>query len=512
MIRQRNSPAFSGHTVLSGCVRLTGWVMVLTMGWTWTPYAAATSVPGDGDIKKFIDRYLAIETTVVPGSIDIDVKDGIVMLSGSVSNLLQRNQVKRVTGSVVGVRSVVDNIRVEPAVRDDKAIARDVLAILPPLPPDRKAVIGVNVKNGVVTLNGRVDSWVLSRLADRRAMSVKGVSRIVNQIDVSPGTHRDDQLIRADVERRLAADLYVDASSIEVAVNNGRVSLAGTVRTLAQKHRSVDDAWIAGVVEVDDRKLSVDWRTAIPTLRSSPYVHQPDETISRAVRDALRLDPRMTSPIPEVSVVNGAVTLSGVVETLYAKQAAEADALNTTGVWRVINRLQLRYRDFPPDKAVEQLIRDVFRRDAELDGLDINVAVVDHHLTLTGNVENMSQKIRAVNIASRIDGVLAVDDRIQVASSAQTASDSDMHAAITDELYWSPYVDSDPIHVIVTDGQAVLTGRAVNRFVARMAVINAFEGGARSVRTRLKLKNGGTYAEHLMQKPADPLLDTGLWP
>lgn len=75
----------------------------------------------------------------------------------------------------------------------------------------------------------------------------------------------------------------------------------------------------------------------------------------------------------------------------------------------------------------------------------------------------------------------------------------------------SKRVGSDQIHVIVTNAQAVLTGRAANRFVARMAVTNAFEEGARSVRVQIELKNGGTDAGHLTQKQAVPLLDSGLW-
>jgi hypothetical protein len=116
---------------------------------------------------------------------------------------------------------------------------------------------------------------------------------------------------------------------------------------------------------------------------------------------------------PAVSVVNGEV-FQGAVETLYAKQAAEHVARHTTGVWRVDNQLRQRARGFPGDNVVADKIRDVFRRDAEIDERMIEVAVTEHHARLSGTVETMGQKIRAANIASPIRGVLALDNQIAV--------------------------------------------------------------------------------------------------
>ena len=473
--------------------------------------AAAGSPPGDSDIRRSVRRYITTETSIAPENLEIHVKDGIVVLSGTVSNLLQQDQAGRIAESVRGVRSVVDNTRVQPVVRDDGAIARDVRAALPRLSSDRKAEINVDVSGGVVTLEGTADSWVLSRLAVRRAMSVRGVTKIVNRIDVSPGLHRSDEAIDADIERRLFADLHVDASNVEVAVRNGRVTLSGTVTTAAEKRRAAENAWIAGVVSVDDRQLRVKWPDETQMKRASPYIHLSDPEILRAVKDALRMDPRITAANPVVSVDNGAVRLSGVVDTLYAKRAAEADALNTTGVWKVDNQLELRYRAFPPDQDVARMIRDVFRRDAELHARNIQIAVKDNHIRLSGSIPTMGQKVRAENIAAQIEGVLTLDNQIRVDAPEKKASDADLKAAIQDELFWSPYVDSDRITVTVAGGQAVLTGRATDRFAARIAVLNAFEGGARSVRARLAMETGETFVHGYEHRPASAGPATVFW-
>lgn len=475
--------------------------------------AAASPQPDDGEIRRAIRQFLAAETAVPIEDIGIHVDDGVVMLSGSVANLLQKDQAERIAESVRGVRAVVDNTRVVPTLREDDDVARDVRAVLARSAPLGIGEIMVGVKGGVVTLQGTVDSWVRSRLAERRAMSVRGVTKIVNKIAVSPGGHRDDRTIQADVIRRLKADLYLDASDIEVRVKDGRVHLEGSVRTAAEKRRAAENARIAGVIAVEDSRLIPKWPSKNRLKRSSPYIQQSDRAILQAVEDALRMDPRVNAANPNVSVVNGAVSLSGVVDTLYAKRAAEADALNTTGVWKVDNQLRLRYRAFPPDEEVERLIRDVFRRDAELHALDLDVNVTDNHVILSGSVDTMGQKVRAENIASQLEGVLTLENRIQVTPDEKTASDSDIRAAIEDELFWSPYVDSDRITVTVANGRALLKGEVANRFVGRIAVQNAFEGGAQTVQTQLALNDGGTFAQRFLEKPGPSGLDAalGLW-
>jgi len=449
----------------------------------------------DDTIRRSIERHVVAEAALSQDKVDIKVEDGIAMLSGSVNNLLKKSRVRQIAESIRGVRSVVDTVAVTPVIRKNEAIARDVRASLAQFPPDRGLDVSVSVDRDIVTLKGVADSWVLSRVAVYQAMSIKGVSKVVNQIDVKTRLERDDPDIALDVKRRLAADLYVDDALIEVTVKDGQVTLEGIVGTAAEKRRAAENAWISGVVTVDDRHLMVDWLEKDRMRRDSPYIRQTDQAILQAVKDALLMDPRVNAYNPDVSVTNGQVILSGAVDTLYAKQAAEDDAINTTGVWRVDNQLQLRYRSFPPDNQVKAMIEDVFQRDAELHAIDIDVAVKDNHARLSGSVDSMGQKVRAENIASQIEGVLTLDNRLTVKAKADSTSDADIKAAIVDELFWSPYVDSDRISVTVKDGQAVLKGTAASRFVAHTAVQNAFEGGAETVRTDLVLDDGSTLNE-----------------
>jgi hypothetical protein len=67
------------------------------------------------------------------------------------------------------------------------------------------------------------------------------------------GYTRSDERIKEDVSDRLTDDWYVDASEIEVTVNNGEVTLSGTVDSRQAKRRAediVDD--ISGVRHVQN--------------------------------------------------------------------------------------------------------------------------------------------------------------------------------------------------------------------------------------------------------------------
>jgi osmotically-inducible protein OsmY len=63
-------------------------------------------------------------------------------------------------------------------------------------------------------------------------------------------------------------------------------------------------------------------------------------------------------------------------------------------------------------------------------------------------------------------------------SAATVRSEWEIVEDIRDELFWSPFVDSDDIMVTVDDGTATLTARVESLDERCAATENAFEGGA----------------------------------
>jgi hypothetical protein len=107
----------------------------------------------------------------------------------------------------------------------------------------------------------------------RRLRSMRGGQRgraPRDAIPSEPGSS-DDERIRADVMQRLADDMYVDASAIEVAVDNGVVTLNGEVENRPEKRLAEDCAdEVAGVRDVVNALRIREPRDRSPDPRGGP--------------------------------------------------------------------------------------------------------------------------------------------------------------------------------------------------------------------------------------------------
>jgi osmotically-inducible protein OsmY len=449
----------------------------------------------DRGVTLFVETVLMREESVSWHLIDVHTKEGIVTLSGSVDNILAKERAASIAGRVKGVRSVLNNLTVEPVPRSDGEVYEDMMRALLEDPATEVYEVSPQVKDGVVTLTGTVDSWQEKRLCEQVAKGVKGVRDIQNKIEVAPRAKRSDTQIEADIKSRLDWDVWVDDALLTVDVKNGEVKLSGKVGSAAEKSRAFIDAWVPGVKAVDHSGLEVDWSTRDALRRYTP---RSDGEIERAIKDAFRYDPRVSPFSVEVIADYGVATLTGVVDNLKARRAAEEVASNTAGVWRVKNRLRVRPPDGPPagpkplrfDTAIAEKVRAGLARDPYVEQHEISVLVSNHGVVLNGTVDSQYEKLRAEDVASRVQRVVAVRNNLSVRDLWTEKDDWEIKEDVEDELWWSPYVDSDEVVVTVQDGVVALVGVVDRLRDRRMATENAYEGGARKVRNYLKVRNG----------------------
>jgi osmotically-inducible protein OsmY len=484
-----------------------GWSLVaivaLAVG-VGTPAAAAPI--SDADITRAVEDEYMNDLTVPYDDINVVTVEGIVTLSGAVSHLAAKQRAAAIAEQVKGVRSVVNELTVEPAWQlSDGTIERDVIAALQYDPATESWEIGVDVSDGTVTLTGAVDSWTESQLAEQSAAQVKGVREVVNNIEVEYDATRSDSEIQAEVEQSLRWNVLVDDALIDVDVDDSVVTLTGTVGSAAEKLEAGADAWVTGVEAVNVDDLSVERWARDDDLRHDMSAEVTDVAIADAVDDALFYDPRVTAREIDITVSNGTVTLRGDVPTLRAKRAAAQDARNTVGVIDVDNRIRVRAVTPMTDMEVAEAVADAFERDPYVERYEIGVTVVDGVATLSGAVDTYFEKVRAENLASQALGVVRVSNHLDVEytrdplitdpylddfairdytwydySPPRTVNelDAEIREDIRDELFWSPFVDSDAVTVTVDDGTAHLTGTVDSWGERSAATENAYEGGA----------------------------------
>ncbi len=174
-------------------------------------------------------------------------------------------------------------------------------------------------------------------------------------------------------------------------------------------------------------------------------------------------------------------TLTGTVDDLRAKTAAENLSENIVGVWDVNNYLRVAAPSSVSDAALEQDLAGALIRDTDVDRFDISVSVVNGHAHLYGDVDTEFEKEQAERIAETIDGIVDVSNYLTVEDDWDMEEDWEIAEDIRDELFWSPFVDSDDVTVVVVDGVATLTGTVETLGERTAAVENAYEGGARLV-------------------------------
>ncbi|MFW6107168.1 MAG: BON domain-containing protein [bacterium] len=454
-----------------------------------SPALAATGKEvTDEQITRAIETELALDDSVSAHLIDVETANGVVTLSGSVDNALGRDRAVEIAQAIKGTRSVVNRIKIKPVERTDEQIRDDVVAALAVDPAADAYQLDVQVQDAVVTLKGSVDAWAEKQLALNVAKGVRGVRDVKDEMDVEYEAERRDAEIQAEVKRRLEMDARVDDALVDVKVDQGKVSLTGTVGSAAEKSRARTDAWVTGVESVDATDLQVKWWAREEMKRARQAVTASDEKIKKAVKDALLYDPRVFSFKPQVEVDGGVVTLKGEVEDLKAKRAAEEDARNTVGVWKVENRLRVRPKERPSDAQLAQQVRDALKRDPYVERHQINVSVLNGKAYLYGTVDSDFEKWQADDVAARVSGVVEVQNNLTVSEAWTWKDDWKIRQDIESNLYWNPYVDEESVAVAVEDGVATLTGTVDSWYERRRAADEAWEAGAKSVINELRVR------------------------
>jgi len=459
----------------------------------------------DQSITDKIEDELLFDPGVSPTGIDVSTADGIVTLEGTANNILAKDRAARIAETVKGVRSVVNRIQVEPAAtRSDAEIRKDVETALLNDPATESYEVTAQVNDGVVELEGTVDSYQERMLAEKVVKAVRGVTGIANEIEISIDTERPDGEIENEIRQVLKWDRFVDHNLITVDVDDGAVDLSGIVGSAAEKRQARTEAWVAGVESVDASDLIVKMWARDEKLRGDKFALKSAEELREAINDALVYDPRVSSFEVQVETAGSTVTLRGTVDNLKAKRAAEDIARHTVGVTWVDNRLKVKTEAVVSDEKMESRIRDAFLRDPYVERFEITPSVVSGTAYLYGTLDSSFEKNKAEEIAEGVNGVVDVKNYLRVsedttylydpyvdenyffddgvtdrfARRSPAKTDEQLEEDIESELWWSPYVNADDINVTVDDGVATLTGTVDSWLERQSAAENAYEGGA----------------------------------
>lgn len=209
---------------------------------------------------------------------------------------------------------------------------------------------------GVLALEGTVARLSRKKLALLRAAAIPGVIEIVDRMRVAaaPATDRNirvelrelfardpsfgDLEIREDVAEgvlktdfRPVSGVPAAMGRIDIEVNEGVVTLNGTVPTLVRKRLAGAMAWwVPGV------------RDVVNGIAVEPQEEDGPDRIEEAVRTVLERNRAVDASQVKVGVRHRVVRLTGLVHSDAAREIAENDAWAVFGVDDVIDEIEVR--------------------------------------------------------------------------------------------------------------------------------------------------------------------------
>ena len=208
----------------------------------------------DKELQRDVIDELSWEPSIDAAEIGIAVADGVVTLTGQVRSLAEKWSAEHVAKRVAGVLAVANDIVVrlpDESQRTDAEIARVALGALESDVWVPHHHVMVTVSEGMVKLEGEVDTQHQKQAAERVIRQLTGVKGVTNLLDVKAGVTPAD--IKAKIKAAFQRSALIDAGQIQIETRNGKVILRGRVRSWAERDTAEQAVWAApGVAAVVD--------------------------------------------------------------------------------------------------------------------------------------------------------------------------------------------------------------------------------------------------------------------
>jgi osmotically-inducible protein OsmY len=212
-----------------------------------------------------------------------------------------------------------------------------------------------------------------------------------------------------------------------------------------------------------------------------------DDVIKNEILDELDWDPAVRMTDVGVTVVDGAVTLTGTVQSYPERSAAERAAKRVRGVVAVAEdiKVALSPEYVQDDSQIAKRIAHVLEWDPAVPHEKIQAEVRNGAVTLTGEVKWYFLREEVEKHVARLSGVRSVDNRLTV---AHHVTKPEVRKEIIRALHRNADLEASHVDVDVTDGKVRLDG-TVKAFYERDLIKNAVWSapGVTSVEDHLRI-------------------------
>ena len=199
----------------------------------------------DDRIELSIKKSYVFRTYLKGDDIKIQCVDGVVILTGIVSEEYHKALAQETVASLPGVKSIVNKLGIKgapPTGNSDGWLNEKVRAILVLHKSVNSGATNIYVKDGIVNLSGEAISEAQKELTTEYAKDVEGVKGVNNDMTVTKtakktrtaGEKIDDASITAQVRMTLLYHRSTSALNTKVETKRGVVTLSGKARSATE--------------------------------------------------------------------------------------------------------------------------------------------------------------------------------------------------------------------------------------------------------------------------------------
>ncbi|MGB9080375.1 MAG: BON domain-containing protein [Desulfuromonadaceae bacterium] len=220
----------------------------------------------DSQIESSAKQSNVFKTYLKDDDIKIQSKDGVVTLTGTVSEESHKSLAEETVAGLPKVKSVDNKLEVKgdrPAEKPDAWLLTKVKTTLL-FHRSVSAKTEVDVKDGIVTLRGDADSQAQKDLTTEYVKDIEGVKDVRNEMTVAKsskekrtvGDKIDDASITAQVKMSLLYHRSTSALKTKVETKDGVVTLQGKAKNTAELDLATKRAKdVNGVKDVINRMV-----------------------------------------------------------------------------------------------------------------------------------------------------------------------------------------------------------------------------------------------------------------
>jgi osmotically-inducible protein OsmY len=222
----------------------------------------------DSRIESSAKQSYVFKTYLQADDIKIQSMDGVVSLTGTVSEESHKSLAQETVASLPGVKSVDNKLEIKgelPAENSDAWLTTKVKTMLL-YHRNVSGMTEVSTKDGIVTLQGEAASQARKDLTTEYAKGIEGVKDVKNEMTVAKtakktqtaGEKIDDASITAQVKMTLLYHRSTSALNTKVTTKNGVVTLSGNAGSAAEKDLATNLVKDVNGVKVVKNRMTIE--------------------------------------------------------------------------------------------------------------------------------------------------------------------------------------------------------------------------------------------------------------